>query len=53
MKPNSEYTLTDVDNLKLNKENFNIDNKNHRVELFINNEYKGVYELGYIEEEWC
>ena len=48
MKPNSEYTLTQV----MNKESENIDTsgepKNHRVELFINNEYKGIYLLGYI-----
>lgn len=45
MKPNSEYTLTKVENLQLNENKHNIDNLNHRVELFINNEYKGVYEL--------
>ena len=39
MKPNSEYVLTAIDN--------NQDNRNHRVELFLNNEYKGVYSLGY------
>ena len=50
MKPNSEYILTKVDDLQFN-DNQNIDNKKHRVELFINNEYKGVYTLGYIEEK--
>ena len=45
MKPNSEYILTSV--------NYNLENdinKNNRVELFLNNEYKGVYDLYYIDE---
>ena len=40
MKPNSEYTLTPISN-----EEENDINTNHRVELFLNNEYKGVYSL--------
>jgi len=53
MKPNSEYILTQTDNttsdiIKANKEN---NNTEHRVELFLNNEYKGVYSLGYIENK--
>lgn len=40
MKPNSEYVLTKVNN----KTESEI-NQNHRVELFFNNEYKGVYLL--------
>lgn len=44
MKPNSEYILTSINN-KLENEA----NNNHRVELFLNNEYKGVYSLGYID----
>lgn len=50
MKPNSEYILTKLDNLQLQEDTNNIENKQHRVELFLNNEYKGVYSLGYIEE---
>ncbi len=42
MNPNSEYILTAI-----NKSLENEVNKNHRVELFLNNEYKGVYSLGY------
>lgn len=45
MKPNSEYFLT--------AESYNLENdinKNNRVELFLNNEYKGVYSLSYIDE---
>ena len=45
MKPNSEYVLTQINNGQENKLN-----KNQRIELFLNNEYKGVYSLGYIEE---
>ena len=40
MKPNSEYILT-----KVNKESENEEDKNHRVELFLNSEYKGLYYL--------
>ena len=46
MKPNSEYVLTPITN-----ESGNEGNINHRVELFLNNEYKGVYELRDIEEK--
>ena len=35
MKPNSEYLLTPINN----------ETENSRVELFLNNEYKGVYSL--------
>ena len=51
MNPNSEYTLTKLDNSQLQEDNINMENKKHRVELFLNNEYKGVYSLGYIEEK--
>ena len=51
MKPNSEYILTKVDNLQFNEESSNTETNNHRIELFINNEYKGVYELDYIKEK--
>ena len=44
MKPNSEYILTPINNEQENEAN-----KNQRVELFLNNEYKGVYSLGQIE----
>ena len=40
MKPNSEYILTPISNELENE----MDRK-HRVELFLNNEYKGVYSL--------
>ena len=42
MKPNSEYILTPITNKPENEIN-----TNHRVELFLNNEYKGVYSLRY------
>lgn len=51
MKPNSEYTLTKLDNSQLQDDNINIENKKHRVELFLNSEYKGVYSLGYLNEK--
>jgi hypothetical protein len=51
MKPNSEYKLTKVDNLQLQEDNKNIENRKHRVELFLNNEYKGIYSLGYTDEK--
>ena len=41
MKPTSEYILTPINNKLENDENLN-----HRIELFLNNEYKGVYSLG-------
>lgn len=40
MKPNSVYLLTVIDNKTENEVNIN-----HRVELFLNNEYQGVYFL--------
>lgn len=43
MKPNSHYILTTEESKDANK--------NHKVELFINNEYKGIYYLGYIQKE--
>ena len=43
--------LTNIDNLQLQEDNKNIENRKHRVELFFNNEYKGVYSLDYIEEK--
>ena len=46
MKPNSAYILTPISN-----EAENEINRNSRVELFLNNEYKGVYYLGYIDEK--
>ena len=51
MKPNSEYTLTKLYNSQLQEDNINMENKKHRVELFLNNEYKGVYSLGYLDEK--
>ena len=47
MKPNSEYVLSKV-NQDISQEN-NLENKIHLVELFLNNEYKGVYILGFID----
>lgn len=50
MKPNSEYILTPINNeLESKEESVNLDNKNNKVELFLNNQYKGVYSLGYTE----
>ena len=52
MKPNSEYILTTITNNEETTEETiekSKDAKNHRVELFINNEYKGVYSLGYVQ----
>ena len=46
MKPNSEYILTPISN-----EQENDINKNHKVELFLNNEYKGLYFLEYGDEK--
>lgn len=46
MKPNSEYTLTPISNGPENDININ-----HRVELFFNNEYKGVYFFEYGDEK--
>jgi len=45
MKPNSEYILTKIKNEQENKVNIG-----HKVELFLNNEYKGVYCLEYTKE---
>ena len=49
MKPNSEYILTAVTNNEENSIEESIDTnkepKSNRVELFINNEYKGMYTL--------
>ena len=45
MKPDSEYILTKVENGN------DFSGGIQRVELFINNEYKGVYSLRYIDEK--
>ena len=45
MKPNSEYILTPINNDQENEAN-----RKHRVQLFLNNEYKGIYSIGYINE---
>lgn len=42
MKPKSIFSLVKIEDLS---ENVNIEANNHRVEFFINNEYKGVYTL--------
>ena len=42
MKPNSEYILTPITNFLSNE-----GNKTNRVELFLNNEYQGIYYLKY------
>ena len=47
MKPNIEYILTRI---KFDEKNQKLENKKYRVELFINNEYKGIYFLDYNEE---
>lgn len=46
MKPNSEYILTQIKN----EQGDELD-KNHRVELFLNNEYKGIYSLAHTENK--
>lgn len=46
MEPNSEYTLTPANNELENE----ID-RSHRVQLFLNSEYKGVYFLRYVSEK--
>ena len=55
MNPNSEYILTKETNTLENQGIYdnrkNIGDKNHKVELFLNNEYKGVYFLQYPEEK--
>ena len=43
MNPNSEFELTKINNDNLPKQGDNT--KNNIVELFLNNEYKGVYLL--------
>ena len=48
MKPNSEYILTKLDESQM--DNKNVDNKKQIVELFLNNEYIGVYSLGNTEK---
>ena len=45
MKPNSEYVLSKV-NQDISQED-NLENKKHIVELFLNNEYQGIYLLGF------
>lgn len=51
MKPNSEFILTEVtktsDNIQEQTSDINMENKKNRVELFLNNEYKGIYNLEY------
>ena len=46
MKPHSEYILTPISN----EPEYDV-NKKHRIELFLNNEYKGIYSLGYGDEK--
>ena len=49
LKPNSEYILSKVNNTSYNIQERDI--RKNRVELFLNNEYKGVYSLGYFEDK--
>lgn len=51
MKPNSKYILTKIDSENKETEEKSSELKKHRVELFINNEYKGVYSLEHAEKE--
>ena len=44
MKPNSDYILTTQNNESQNE-------INNKIELFLNNEYKGVYFFGYIDKK--
>ena len=48
MKPNSEYVLTEIKSEETQIIENDKEPRNHRVELFINNEYKGVYSLKYL-----
>ena len=45
MKPSSEYSLTAINKSENEEQGSNVDNESHRIELFLNNEYKGVYSL--------
>ena len=52
MKPHNEYTLTNIDDTyeidtKSLNENYDKKPRDNRVLVFINNEYKGIYTLGY------
>ena len=47
MNPNSEYILTKVEDLQIQEDGMNPENKRHKVELFLNNEYVGQYYLEY------
>ena len=49
MKPSSEYTLTKV-NSEEDKIDEDIEPKNNRVALFMNNEYQGIYSLDHKAE---
>lgn len=54
MKPNSQYTLTEVKNSDAESTQVaeaGSPPKSHRVALFINSEHRGVYSLGYAEME--
>ena len=48
MKPNSEYILTEIQAEETEIIENDKEPRNHRVELFINNEYKGIYSLKYL-----
>ena len=45
MKPNSEYVLSKIDKTTSQIQENGVNNMEHIVELFLNNEYKGVYSL--------
>ena len=45
MKPNSEYVLSKIDKTTSQNQENGMYNMEHIVELFLNNEYKGVYSL--------
>lgn len=49
MRPSSQYILTEIDNEDLTENGYDLKYKNQRVELFLNNEYKGVYSVDYVE----
>ncbi|MBR3256019.1 MAG: hypothetical protein IKF97_07460 [Clostridia bacterium] len=49
MKPNSEYILKKLTNIPDTSQGGG-ENKKNRVELFFNNEYKGVYYLDYMDK---
>ncbi len=51
MRPNSAYILSKVNNTSDGLQEQETENKRNRVELFLNDEYQGVYYINYIENQ--